>query len=72
MIEFDRIEGESVSLIVGDHVIQIKLLETGQNQARIGIEAPIGTMMFRNERLAKPIQPGEIAATSKVITIQAK
>lgn len=57
MMEFDRYEGESVSLILGDHVFQVKLITTGKNKARIGIEAPTGAIMFRNEKLAHPIEP---------------
>lgn len=72
MMEFDRNEGESVSLVVDGYVIQIKLLKSGQNKARIGIDAPVGAVMFRNERLAKPIEPADVAATSETTASQAK
>lgn len=69
MMEFDRNEGESVSLVVDGYVIQIKLLKSGQNKARIGIEAPMGAMMFRNERLTKPIESSDVIATSKTAVL---
>lgn len=72
MMEFDRNEGQSVSLVLDGCVIQIKLIKSGQNKARIGIEAPIGAMMFRNERLTKAIEPADVVATSKTTVLQVK
>ena len=59
MMEFDRNIGESVSLVLDGQVIQIKLLKSDKNKARIAIDAPAGAMMYRNERLAKPIETAE-------------
>lgn len=68
MMEFDRNEGESVSLVLDGHVIQIKLVKSGQNKARISIDAPVGAMMFRNERLAKPIQTVDVVVAPSETT----
>ena len=61
MMELDRQIGESVSLVLDGHVIQIKLLKSNNTKARIAIDAPVGAMMYRNERLARPIETAEIA-----------
>lgn len=62
MMVLDRNIGESVSLVLDGHVIQIKLLKTDKTRARIAIDAPVGAMMYRNERLAKPIEESAIVA----------
>ena len=60
MMEFDRYEGESVTLVLGEHVIQVKLIKLGNDRARLGIQAPTGAIMFRNEKLAHPIEPLDV------------
>ncbi len=63
MMEFDRYEGESVTLVLGEHVIQVKLMKLGNDRARLGIQAPTGAIMFRNEKLAYPVETADIAET---------
>lgn len=70
MMEFDRYEGESVTLVLGDHVIQVKLIKSGKDRARLGIDAPTGAIMFRNEKLAHPIESVEMAMPVESKTAQ--
>jgi len=57
MMKFDRRDGESVTLVLDNHVIQVKLIKSANNKVTLGIDAPAGAIMFRNEKLARPVDP---------------
>lgn len=69
MMEFDRYEGESVSLVLDGHIIQVKLVKLGNGKAKLGIDAPAGAIMFRNEKLAKPTKPVDIVAPAEATSM---
>jgi len=72
MMEFDRYEGESVTLVLDDHVIQVKLIKNGKNKATLGIKAPTGAIMFRNEKLAHPIESVDLEQSAEAKTARSK
>lgn len=69
MMEFDRYEGESVTLVLDDHVIEFKLIKMGKDKATLGIKAPTGAIMFRSEKLAQPIEAVDMPEQTEAASV---